>query len=129
MGYHYSKKSSKSFADTVEKIKESLQQEGFGILTQIDIQETFKKKLGIDFRKYLIMGACNPTFAHKALTIEPTLGVMLPCNIAVQENENGEVIVSAINPMETMAVGIQNDDLEGVASEVSSRLQRVVESC
>lgn len=129
MGYHYSKKSSKSFADTVEKIKESLQQEGFGILTQIDIQETFKKKLGIDFRKYLIMGACNPTFAHKALTIEPTLGVMLPCNIAVQENENGEVIVSAINPMETMAVGIQNDDLEGVASEVGSRLQRVVESC
>ncbi|MEQ9593170.1 MAG: DUF302 domain-containing protein [Cyclobacteriaceae bacterium] len=129
MGYHYSKKSNKSFADTLVHIKESLKKEGFGVLTEIDIKETFKNKLGIDFRNYQIMGACNPTFAHKALTIEPTLGVMLPCNIAVQEYENGDIVVSAINPMESMALSVQNDDLEKVATEVSSRLNRAVDAC
>lgn len=128
MGYHYSKKSSHSFQETVEKVKENLQKEGFGILTQIDIKDTFKKKLGIDFRNYQILGACNPNFAHQALGIEPTLGVMLPCNVAVQEHDNGDIVVSAINPMETMALSIQNSDLEKVASEVSSRLVRAVDA-
>lgn len=129
MGYHYSKKSNLSFPATLEKIKESLQKEGFGILTQIDIKDTFKKKLNIDFRNYHILGACNPGFAHQALGIEPTLGVMLPCNVAVQEHENGDIIVSAINPMETMAISIQNPELEKVASAVSDRLNRAVDNC
>ncbi len=129
MGYHHSKKSDKPFADTIENLKASLQKEGFGILTQIDLKETFKKKLDIDYRNYQILGACNPNFAHKALAIEPTLGVMLPCNIAVQEQDNGEVIISAINPMETMALSIQNDELENVAAQVSERLNRAVGAC
>ena len=129
MGYHYSKKSDKPFADTLENLKASLQKEGFGILTQIDLKETFKKKLDIDYRNYQILGACNPHFAHQALAIEPTLGVMLPCNVTVQEQANGELIVSAINPMETMALSIQNNELENVAAQVSERLNRAVDAC
>lgn len=129
MGYHYSKKSILPFSATLDKMKENLQQQGFGILTEVDIKETFKKKLGIDFRNYRILGACNPKFAHQALGLEPNLGVMLPCNVAVQEQDNGDVIVSAINPMETMALSIQNPDLEKVAAEVSQRLISAVDAC
>ncbi len=129
MKYHYSKKSSLPYKESIDRITANLGKEGFGILTTIDLKETFKKKLGIEFRNYTILGACNPTFAFKALTIEPTLGVMLPCSVAVQEYDNGEVIISAINPMETMASSIRNKELEGVAEEVSQRLSRAVESC
>jgi uncharacterized protein (DUF302 family) len=129
MKYHYSKKSKMPFEKSIENITAALQKEGFGILTNIDLKETFKKKMDVDFRNYKILGACNPAFALKALTIEPTLGVMLPCNIAVQEMDNGEVIISAINPMETIANSIHNKDLEDVAGEVSERLNRAVESC
>lgn len=129
MKYHFSKKSNVPFQESVEKITGALQKEGFGILTTIDVRETFKKKLNVDFRNYKILGACNPDFALKALTIEPHLGVMLPCNIAVQEEDNGDVIISAINPMETMATSIRNKELEGVAEEVSERLSRAVEAC
>ncbi len=127
--YHYSRKSSSSFDKTIEKLTESLQKEGFGILTNIDLRETFKKKLDVDFRNYKILGACNPQFAYKALGLEPTIGVMLPCNIAIQENEQGDVIVSAINPMETMAISTHNSALEAVAEEVSTRLNRAVDAC
>lgn len=127
--YHFSRKSSLTFDKTIQKLTEELQKEGFGVLTNIDLRETFKKKLDIDFRNYTILGACNPLFAHKAISFEPTIGVMLPCNIAVQENEQGEVIVSAINPMETMAVSTHNAELESVAEEVSTRLNRVVAAC
>jgi uncharacterized protein (DUF302 family) len=129
MKYHFSKKSNLSFQESIEKITAALQKEGFGILTTIDVRETFKKKLNVDFRNYKILGACNPDFALKALTIEPHLGVMLPCNIAVQEENNGDVIISAINPMETMATSIQNKGLEKIAEEVGERLSRAVESC
>lgn len=129
MEYHYSKKSTLSFDDAISNVTGTLQKEGFGILTTIDVKATLKKKLDIDFRNYQILGACNPTFAHQALTLEPTIGVMLPCNIAVQENENGEVIISAINPMETMAKSIKNEKLNEVAMNVSSRLKNAVDSC
>jgi uncharacterized protein (DUF302 family) len=129
MKYHFSKKSNLPFQESIEKITAALQKEGFGILTTIDVRETFKKKLNVDFRNYKILGACNPDFALKALTIEPRLGVMLPCNIAVQEENNGDVIISAINPMETMATSIQNKELEKIAEEVGERLNRAVESC
>jgi uncharacterized protein (DUF302 family) len=129
MKYHFSKKSTVPFQESIDKITAALQKEGFGILTTIDVKETLKKKLNVDFRNYKILGACNPDFAYKALTIEPTLGVMLPCNIAVQEYEDGEVVVSAINPLETMATSIKNKDLEKIAEEVGERLSRAVESC
>jgi uncharacterized protein (DUF302 family) len=129
MTYHFSKKSKIPFQDAIEKITAALQKEGFGILTSIDIKDTFKKKLNVNFRNYKILGACNPDFALQALTIEPTLGVMLPCNVAVQEEANGDVIISASNPMETMATSIQNKALEKVAEQVGERLSRAVESC
>ncbi|MEP2667829.1 MAG: DUF302 domain-containing protein [Cyclobacteriaceae bacterium] len=128
MEYHYSKKSGLPFDETITKVTEALQKEGFGVLTNIDIKATFKKKLDIDFRNYQILGACNPNFAYQALNIEPTLGVMLPCNIAVQETEDNEVIISAINPLETMAKTIKNEKLNEVAQEVSTRLKKAVDS-
>jgi uncharacterized protein (DUF302 family) len=91
------------------------------------VKETLKKKLDVDFRKYKILGACNPPFAHKALQIEENLGVLLPCNIAVQEKGNGEVQISFINPMESMQV-VQNEKLVEIASEVSNKLKKVLES-
>ena len=127
MKYHHSKKSNAPFKETIDTLTDELQQEGFGVLTTIDLKETFKKKLDINFRNYKILGACNPTFALKALEIEPTIGVLLPCNIVVQEMENQEVIVSAINPMETMAKSIQQPALEALANEVSMRLKRAVD--
>ncbi|MFZ1808603.1 MAG: DUF302 domain-containing protein [Cyclobacteriaceae bacterium] len=128
MEYHYSKKSGLPFDETITKVTEALQKEGFGILTNIDLKATFKKKLDVDFRNYQILGACNPNFAYQALNIEPTLGVMLPCNIAVQETENDEVIISAINPMETMAKTIKNEKLSKVAQDVSTRLKKAIDS-
>ncbi len=128
MEYHYTKKSRLPFDETITKVTEALQKEGFGVLTNIDIKATFKKKLDIDFRNYQILGACNPNFAYQALTIEPTLGVMLPCNIAVQESENNEVVLSAINPLETMAKTIKNEKLNEVAQEVTDRLRNAIDS-
>ena len=129
MDYHYSKKTGTSFDDTIRHVTDNLQKEGFGVLTTIDVKATLKKKLDVDFRNYQILGACNPKFAHQALTLEPTIGVMLPCNIAVQENENGEVVISAINPMETMAKSIKNEKLNDVAMEVGTRLRRAGDAC
>ncbi|MEQ8363515.1 MAG: DUF302 domain-containing protein [Cyclobacteriaceae bacterium] len=128
MEYHYSKKSGLPFDETITKVTEALQKEGFGVLTNIDLKATFKKKLDVDFRNYQILGACNPNFAYEALNIEPTLGVMLPCNIAVQETENKEVIISAINPMETIGKTIKNKKLTEVAENVSTRLKKAIDS-
>jgi uncharacterized protein (DUF302 family) len=127
MSYHNSKTVNYSFDEALIKIAEELKKEGFGILTEIDVKETLKKKLDIDFRKYKILGACNPPFAHKALQIEENLGVLLPCNIAVQEKGNGEVQISFVNPMESMQV-VQNPKLAEIAGEVSNKLTKVLES-
>ncbi|MDP2036114.1 MAG: DUF302 domain-containing protein [Ignavibacteria bacterium] len=127
MAYYNSKVVNYSFDDAIIKVTEELKKEGFGILTEIDVKETLKKKLQVDFRKYKILGACNPPFAYKALQAEENLGVLLPCNIVVQEKEDSTIQVSAINPMESMQA-VQNEALGEVASEVSARLKKVLEN-
>lgn len=127
MAYHNSKLVSSNFEDTIVKVTEELKKEGFGVLTEIDVKETLKKKLDVDFRKYRILGACNPPLAYKALSEEENIGVMLPCNVIVQEKEGGVVQVSAINPMESMK-SVANPNLEEVASAVSSKLAKVIDN-
>ncbi|OFX23113.1 MAG: hypothetical protein A2033_02135, partial [Bacteroidetes bacterium GWA2_31_9] len=97
MKYYITKKVALSFDEAVQKVIENLSKEGFGIITEINVKETFKKKLDVDFRNYRILGACNPTFAHHAISVEDKIGVMLPCNVIVQQHLSGEVEVSAIN--------------------------------
>ncbi len=125
MEYYFSKTIAGSFDDTIEKVTEALKGGGFGILTEIDIKDTLKKKLGIDFYNYKILGACNPAFAYKALLAEDKIGVMLPCNVIVQEKIAGQVEVSAIDPIASMQA-IENRGLADVASEMRSRLQKMV---
>jgi len=108
-------------------LTEELKKEGFGVLTEIDVKATFKKKLDIDFRKYRILGACNPNFAHQAILAEPNIGTMLPCNVIVQELENGKVEVSAVNPVASM-MAIKNDKLGPVAEQVRDNLKKVIDS-
>lgn len=126
MAYHYSTQVSKPFNDVVSTITDSLKRQGFGIITTIDMKATLKEKLNVDFRDYKILGACNPQFAHKALSVEPQIGVMLPCNVVVQQQENGIVAVSAVNPMETMDKTL-SPELKQVAAEVSNRLRTAVD--
>lgn len=116
-----------SFEGAIEKVTEELKKEGFGVLTEIDVQATLKKKIDVDFKKYRILGACNPTFAHKALTSEDKIGVFLPCNIIVEEHDNGEVEVSAVDPIASM-MSVKNDSLGGVATEIKAKLTRVIEA-
>lgn len=127
MNYNYSKEVNLSFKEAVEKTKAALSKEGFGVLSEIDLKEKFKEKLNINFREYKILGACNPALAYKAIAQEDKIGVLLPCNILVQEHEEGKVEVTAINPMETMSA-IGNDKLQPIASEVSKKLQTVIDS-
>ena len=125
MSYHNSKTVSYSFDEAIEKVTAELKEKGFGILTEIDVQATLKKKLDVDFRKYKILGACNPPFAHKALSAEKNIGVLLPCNVVVQELEDGQVEISMVNPMESMQA-VQNPALGEVAAEVSSRMNEAL---
>ncbi len=125
MSYHNSKTVSYSFDEAIEKVTNELKEFGFGILTEIDVQATLKKKLDVDFRKYKILGACNPPFAHKALSAEKNIGVLLPCNVVVQELEDGKVEVSMVNPMESMQA-VENPALEEIASEVSSMMSQAL---
>jgi len=127
MTYNNSKTVNCSYEEAIEKVTEELKKEGFGILTEIDVKETLKKKLDVDFRKYKILGACNPPLAYKALQAEENIGLMLPCNVIVQEKLNGQVQVSAINPMVAMQ-SIGNASLGEVAELVSSKLQKVLEN-
>ena len=125
MSYYFNTIVSGDFDTTIEKVTQLLQKEGFGILTQIDIKETLKKKLDVDFKKYKILGACNPPFAYKALQSEDKIGTMLPCNIIVQELGPNKIEVAAINPMVSMQA-VKNSQLEDVAQEVSERLENVI---
>ncbi len=126
MSYHFSKTVSMPFDEAIEKVTAALAEKGFGILTTIDVQATLKKKLDVDFRPYMILGACNPSFAHKALQIEDKVGTMLPCNVVVQDAGDGDVEVSAVDPMASMqAVG--NEDLGAIAEEVQGLLKSVIE--
>ncbi len=127
MPYHNTRIVTYSFDEAIAKVTDELKKEGFGILTEIDVKETLKKKLDVDFRKYKILGACNPPFAYKALQTEETLGVLLPCNVVVQEKDGGKVQVSIVNPMESMKT-VGNESLNAIAVEVSSKLEKVLQN-
>ena len=116
-----------SFERVLEKTQEALKKEGFGVLTRIDVRATMKEKLGVDFSPFVILGACNPPLAHKALTLEPEVGLLLPCNVVVREVGAGKVRVEAINAG-TMASLFPGAGLEEVSNEVNARLARVIES-
>ena len=126
MAYYFSKIISESFDDAIQKVTEALKAEGFGILTEIDIKATLKKKLDVDFYNYKILGACNPPFAYKALLAEDKIGTMLPCNVIVQEKVLGQVEVSAVDPVASMQA-IDNNTLADIATEIRGRLQKVIE--
>ena len=126
MAYYFSKIISESFDDAIQKVTEALKAEGFGILTEIDIKTTLKKKLDVDFYNYKILGACNPPFAYKALLAEDKIGTMLPCNVIVQEKIPGQVEVSAVDPSASMQA-IENKTLADIAIEIRARLQKVIE--
>jgi uncharacterized protein (DUF302 family) len=115
------------FAAAEERTIAALKTEGFGVLTEIDVKETFKKKLGVDFRPYKILGACNPTLAHRSLTIAPEVGLLLPCNVTLSQVSEGVVEVSIIDPLQMLGV-VANDDLKPVAEEARVRLERVAEA-
>ena len=126
MKYYFSKTIAESFDNAIQKVTEALKAEGFGILTEIDIKATLKKKLDVDFYNYKILGACNPPFAYKALQVEDKIGTMLPCNVIIQEKVPGKVEVSAIDPSASMQ-SIENKNLQEIATEIRTRLQRVIE--
>jgi uncharacterized protein (DUF302 family) len=127
MSYYFNKSISGNFDDVIVKVTDELKREGFGILTEIDVRETLKKKLDVDFKKYKILGACNPPFAYEALKSEDKIGTMLPCNVIVIEQAPGQIEVAAIDPIASMhAAG--NPNLGKVANEVQSRLKKVVAS-
>jgi len=124
MSYGISKTTSLPYQQAVDKVTEELKKEGFGVLTTIDVKDTLKKKLDVDFKRYIILGACNPPFAHKALQAEEEIGLLLPCNVIVYEKGTGTV-VSAFDPM-TMGKVMDNPAIEPVALEVRKRLERVI---
>lgn len=126
MNYHFSKKVDLSFEEAIQETTAVLEEEGFGILTEIDIKSTLKEKLDVDFRRYQILGACHPQLAYEALSAEEHIGLMLPCNVIVQEHENGEVEISAVDPIASMQA-IENEELEGVAGDVRYLLKKVID--
>jgi uncharacterized protein (DUF302 family) len=127
MTYYFAKTIDAPFDQAIEKVTESLQQHGFGVLTTIDVKATLKKKLDADFRPYTILGACNPNYAYKALQSEDKIGTMLPCNVIVQQRDDGTVEVAAIDPIASMQA-VENDQLGAVAGDVRDMLKDVVDS-
>jgi uncharacterized protein (DUF302 family) len=128
MNYCFSKVlKGKNFDEAIEAVTAELKKEGFGILNEIDLKATLKNKIDVDFKKYKILGACNPHFAHKALLAEDKIGLFLPCNVIVEEHENGDVEVSAIDPMASMS-SVQNETLGALAAEVQAKLKTVIQN-
>jgi len=127
MNYCISKIIKTSFENAEKQTIEALKKEGFGVLTEIDIQEKLKEKLNVDFRKYKILGACNPPFAYKALQLEDKIGIMLPCNVIVQELGKNEIEVAAVDPVASM-MAVENSNLAGIAKEIKEKLERVIAS-
>jgi uncharacterized protein (DUF302 family) len=127
MSYYFSKILNVSFDEAILKVTDELKKEGFGILTDIDVKEALKKKLNVDFKKYRILGACNPPFAYQALLKEDKIGTMLPCNVIVQEISEGKVEVAAIDPIASMQA-IENPELGEIATQVQAKLRKVVEN-
>jgi uncharacterized protein (DUF302 family) len=128
MSYYFNKVlKSKSFNEAIAQVTAELKKEGFGVLTEIDIKKTLKNKIDVDFKNYIILGACNPHFAYKALQSEDKIGVLLPCNVIVEEHENGEIEVSAVDPIASMGA-VENENLGNLASEVQQKLINVIEN-
>ncbi|MGZ3846570.1 MAG: DUF302 domain-containing protein [Flavisolibacter sp.] len=125
MEYYFSKTITGHFDNAIQKVTDALKAEGFGILTEIDLKATLKKKLDVDFYNYKILGACNPPYAYKALMVEDKIGTMLPCNVIVQEKTEGRVEVSAVDPLASMQ-SIENKELDTIASEIRGKLQNVI---
>lgn len=126
MKYYFNKTINGTFEEVIERVSQELKEEGFGFLTQTDVKETLKKKLDVNFKKYRILGACNPPYAHKALQAEDKIGTMLPCNVIVQEISPGVVEVAAINPIASMQA-VENEQLEEVANEITAKLENIIE--
>jgi len=127
MDYYFSKILDLPFEEAIQKVIDELKKEGFGILTEIDVKTTLKKKLDVDFRKYKILGACNPPFAYEALKAERMIGTMLPCNVVVQETDDGKTEVAAVDPIASMQA-IENSQLEKIAEKVRMKLRNVIET-
>ncbi len=127
MSYSISTEVDLSYDEALEKVTEELQKEGFGVLTEIDVKKTLKEKLDVDVSRYKILGACNPSFAHKALQAEPGVGLLLPCNVIVYESEDGVTNVAAINA-EAMLGVVDRDDIAPIAQDVNKRLKRVIDN-
>lgn len=125
MTYYMSKTLALGFDEAVRRTTEALKEEGFGVLTEIDVADTLKKKIGVDFRRYRILGACNPKLAYEALQLEGNIGTMLPCNVVVQEKSDGKVEVAAIDPVASM-MAVDNPGLKKAAEQVRDKLQRMV---
>ncbi|TXD85541.1 DUF302 domain-containing protein [Subsaximicrobium wynnwilliamsii] len=126
MKYYFNKTIKGTFEEVIDKVTIGLKEGGFGILTEIDIKATMKKKLDVDFKKYKILGACNPPYAYKALQAEDKIGTMLPCNVIVQEIEDGVIEVAAVNPMASMQA-VENEKLNDIANEITAMLEKVIE--
>jgi len=124
---YYSRTLKMPFQEVLDKITQNLAHQGFGVVTTIDVRDTFKKKLNVSFRNYKILGACNPVYAYKALSLESHMGVILPCNIVVQEHENGDVEVLAINPLENLDKTFDKTPLMDLAREIGVRLRAAVD--
>jgi uncharacterized protein (DUF302 family) len=127
MSYYFNKKIVGSFDDIIEKTMATLKEEGFGVLTDIDVKATLKKKLDVEFRNYRILGACNPPFAYKALQAEDKIGTMLPCNVIVQETIDGEIEVAVIDPIASMQA-VNNPKLGEIADQIQEKLKKVIKN-
>jgi len=125
--YYFNKTLETSFEEGLKRVTEELKKEGFGILSEIDVKKTMKEKLGADFRNYKILGACNPSFAHRALEIEDKIGTILPCNVVVQELAAGQIEVAAVDPVASMRA-VENPRLEEVAGQVREKLKKVIDN-
>ena len=127
MSYYFNKVVNLTFDEAINKVTEELEKEGFGVLTQIDVKEAFKKKINVDIRKYRILGACNPQYAYKALQVEDKIGAMLPCNVIIQERDDGKVEIAAIDPIASMQ-SVKNELLGEIAVTVQTKLKKVIEN-
>ncbi|NOZ35502.1 MAG: DUF302 domain-containing protein [Chlorobi bacterium] len=125
MKYYFEQTVNYSFEDAVEKIKEELKTESFGIVAEIDMQKTLKEKIGVDFKKYIILEACNPAFAYVSLQAEDNIGIMLPCNIVVRENDKNQVITAVVNPVFVMRE-VENPEIDNIAKEIQVKLKKVL---
>ena len=126
MSYHFSKMLNISYDEAIARVKDELKKEGFGIITKIDVKDTLKKKLNVDFPKYKILGACNPSFAYEALKVENKIGTMLPCNVIVQQVSPTQVEVSAVDPVASMKA-IENLKLLKIAEKVQGKLKQIID--